>query len=156
MSSDEVKVKFVADTTGLQGVNVPNTIPAAGGGSSGNNAGTTPPAGGGGAGGGSGGAGNGKQGGSPNQPNRGRSAFPWEKGWGAEFQQDLAGQAAGMFSGINLLNTAINLGVEGLKHGIDRARLEGVGYGSSKPIASNDDEFEGRELNRRTEFEIIK
>jgi len=121
MSSDEVKVKFVADTTGLQGVNVPNTIPAAGGGSSGNNAGTTPPAGGGGAGGGSGGAGNGKQGGSPNQPNRGRSAFPWEKGWGAEFQQDLAGQAAGMFSGINLLNTAINLGVEGLKHGIDRA-----------------------------------
>ena len=121
MSSDEVKVKFVADTTGLQGVNVPNTIPAAGGGSSGNNAGTTPPAGGGGAGGGSGGAGNGKQGGSPNQPNRGRAAFPWEKGWGAEFQQDLAGQAAGMFSGINLLNTAINLGVEGLKHGIDRA-----------------------------------
>jgi outer membrane protein OmpA-like peptidoglycan-associated protein len=43
-----------------------------------------------------------------------------------------------------------------MKHGIDRDRLEGIGYGSSRPIASNDDEFEGRELNRRTEFEIIK
>lgn len=43
-----------------------------------------------------------------------------------------------------------------IKHGISRERLEGVGYGSTKPIASNDDEFEGRELNRRTEFEIIK
>jgi hypothetical protein len=122
MSSDEVKVKFVADTTGLQGVNVPNTIPAAGGGSSGNSAGTTPPAGGGGAGGsGGGGSGNGKQTGGGKPPDRGRAAFPWEKGWGAEFQQDLAGQAAGMLSGINLLNTAVNLGVEGLKHGIDRA-----------------------------------
>ncbi len=38
--------------------------------------------------------------------------------------------------------------------GIDRARLEPVGYGESKPIASNDDEEEGRELNRRTEFTL--
>jgi outer membrane protein OmpA-like peptidoglycan-associated protein len=33
--------------------------------------------------------------------------------------------------------------------------LIAVGYGKEKPLASNDDEFEGREINRRTEFEII-
>lgn len=39
--------------------------------------------------------------------------------------------------------------------GIPKSRLEYKGYGEEKPIASNDDEEEGRELNRRTEFEII-
>lgn len=39
--------------------------------------------------------------------------------------------------------------------GIPASRLRAVGYGSEKPMASNDDEAEGRELNRRTEFEII-
>jgi len=39
--------------------------------------------------------------------------------------------------------------------GIDRSRMIGVGYGMEKPLATNDDELEGRELNRRTEFEII-
>jgi outer membrane protein OmpA-like peptidoglycan-associated protein len=39
--------------------------------------------------------------------------------------------------------------------GIDRSRLRAKGYGKRIPIASNDDEHEGRELNRRTEFEII-
>ncbi|MFQ3575714.1 MAG: OmpA family protein [Cytophagales bacterium] len=40
--------------------------------------------------------------------------------------------------------------------GIDRNRMIGVGYGLEKPLASNDDEIEGRELNRRTEFEVIE
>jgi outer membrane protein OmpA-like peptidoglycan-associated protein/tetratricopeptide (TPR) repeat protein len=39
--------------------------------------------------------------------------------------------------------------------GVEPARLIAVGYGEEKPLASNDDEFEGREINRRTEFEII-
>ena len=40
--------------------------------------------------------------------------------------------------------------------GIAKSRLTGKGFGSSHPIASNDDEYEGRELNRRTEFEVLK
>ena len=39
--------------------------------------------------------------------------------------------------------------------GISRNRLTAKGYGETRPLASNDDEQEGRELNRRTEFEII-
>lgn len=39
--------------------------------------------------------------------------------------------------------------------GIDVRRLTAVGYGEEKPLASNDDELEGRELNRRVEFKII-
>ena len=39
--------------------------------------------------------------------------------------------------------------------GIDRRRLIAVGYGEEKPLASNDDENEGRELNRRVEFKIL-
>lgn len=42
-----------------------------------------------------------------------------------------------------------------IKHGISRSRLEYKGYGESRPIATNDDEEEGRELNRRTEFEVL-
>lgn len=38
--------------------------------------------------------------------------------------------------------------------GIDKGRLSSKGYGETKPIATNDTE-EGRQLNRRTEFEII-
>jgi outer membrane protein OmpA-like peptidoglycan-associated protein len=38
-------------------------------------------------------------------------------------------------------------------HGIDKARLTSKGYGETKPMASNDTD-EGRQLNRRTEFEI--
>lgn len=34
-------------------------------------------------------------------------------------------------------------------------RVTAVGYGSERPLASNDDEEEGRELNRRTEFTIL-
>jgi outer membrane protein OmpA-like peptidoglycan-associated protein/tetratricopeptide (TPR) repeat protein len=40
--------------------------------------------------------------------------------------------------------------------GITKARLTYEGYGESRPLATNDDEEEGRELNRRTEFKIIK
>ncbi|WP_299249234.1 OmpA family protein [uncultured Cytophaga sp.] len=40
--------------------------------------------------------------------------------------------------------------------GISKSRLTYEGYGESRPLASNDDEPEGRELNRRTEFKIIK
>lgn len=38
--------------------------------------------------------------------------------------------------------------------GIEASRLTAVGYGEEKPLATNDDETEGREINRRTEFEI--
>lgn len=38
--------------------------------------------------------------------------------------------------------------------GIDRSRLEYAGYGFERPIAPNDTE-EGRQMNRRTEFEVL-
>jgi outer membrane protein OmpA-like peptidoglycan-associated protein len=41
------------------------------------------------------------------------------------------------------------------KKGIDSRRVKATGYGKSKPLASNDDEREGRELNRRVEFVVI-
>jgi len=40
-------------------------------------------------------------------------------------------------------------------YGIDASRLEAAGYGESRPVASNDND-EGRELNRRVEFQIQK
>lgn len=40
--------------------------------------------------------------------------------------------------------------------GISRDRVSAKGFGESKPLASNDDEDEGRELNRRTEFVILE
>jgi len=40
------------------------------------------------------------------------------------------------------------------KKGIDSRRIKAVGYGNTKPLASNDDEQEGRELNRRVEFKV--
>lgn len=39
--------------------------------------------------------------------------------------------------------------------GIDARRVVSMGYGEEKPLASNDDEVEGRELNRRVEFVVI-
>lgn len=41
-------------------------------------------------------------------------------------------------------------------HGVDASRLSAKGYGSERPIVSNDDEIGGREINRRTEIEVIK
>lgn len=40
--------------------------------------------------------------------------------------------------------------------GIDTERLITKGYGQTKPLASNDDEEEGRELNRRIELKVIQ
>jgi outer membrane protein OmpA-like peptidoglycan-associated protein len=42
------------------------------------------------------------------------------------------------------------------KKGIDTRRINAVGYGKSKPLASNDDENGGRELNRRVEFKVLQ
>lgn len=42
-----------------------------------------------------------------------------------------------------------------LNKGIDARRVTAVGYGEERPLASNDDELEGRELNRRVEFKVI-
>lgn len=39
--------------------------------------------------------------------------------------------------------------------GIDPRRITAVGYGEERPLASNDDEKEGRELNRRVEFKVL-
>lgn len=39
--------------------------------------------------------------------------------------------------------------------GIEPSRLSAVGYGEERPLVSNDDEMEGREINRRTEVEIV-
>jgi len=41
-------------------------------------------------------------------------------------------------------------------NGISSSRLTARGYGATKPIASNDDEKEGRELNRRIEIVVIE
>jgi outer membrane protein OmpA-like peptidoglycan-associated protein len=43
-----------------------------------------------------------------------------------------------------------------VSHGVEAARLSAKGYGSERPIVSNDDETGGREINRRTEIEIIQ
>jgi len=42
-----------------------------------------------------------------------------------------------------------------ISRGIPSKRLTSKGYGSSMPLATNDDEQDGRELNRRTEFKVI-
>jgi len=43
-----------------------------------------------------------------------------------------------------------------VKEGIDAGRISVIGMGSDKPLATNDQEKEGRELNRRVEFKFIK
>jgi outer membrane protein OmpA-like peptidoglycan-associated protein len=43
-----------------------------------------------------------------------------------------------------------------IKNGVDKERVKANGYGEEKPLASNDDEQDGRELNRRTEFVILE
>lgn len=42
-----------------------------------------------------------------------------------------------------------------INKGIPKSRIEAVGYGETKPLATNDTE-EGRKLNRRVEFKILK
>jgi outer membrane protein OmpA-like peptidoglycan-associated protein len=43
-----------------------------------------------------------------------------------------------------------------VSNGVDSGRLSAKGYGSERPIVSNDDESGGREINRRTEIEITQ
>jgi outer membrane protein OmpA-like peptidoglycan-associated protein/TPR repeat protein len=43
-----------------------------------------------------------------------------------------------------------------IEKGIDQSRLSAKGFGAERPLVSNDDEQEGREINRRTEVEIIE
>lgn len=42
-----------------------------------------------------------------------------------------------------------------VRKGIPAKRIIAKGYGEDRPMASNDDELEGRELNRRVEFEVL-
>ncbi len=42
-----------------------------------------------------------------------------------------------------------------IKGGIDSGRLEAKGFGETRPVVSNDDEKEGRELNRRVEMKFL-
>src|SRR6185369_16485760 len=42
-----------------------------------------------------------------------------------------------------------------ISKGIDQTRVSAKGYGSERPIVSNDDELGGREINRRTEIEVV-
>ena len=42
-----------------------------------------------------------------------------------------------------------------IQQGVEESRLEAKGYGETRPLASNDDEKEGRMLNRRTEFLVL-
>ena len=39
--------------------------------------------------------------------------------------------------------------------GVDPRRVTAAGFGDRKPLASNDDEKDGRELNRRVEFKVL-
>jgi OmpA-OmpF porin, OOP family len=43
-----------------------------------------------------------------------------------------------------------------LSKGVSAARVMSKGFGETRPIVSNDDEKDGRELNRRVEFKIMK
>src|SRR5690606_10085244 len=43
-----------------------------------------------------------------------------------------------------------------IKAGIKRSQLTAKGYGEERPLASNDDDRDGREINRRVEFEILR
>jgi outer membrane protein OmpA-like peptidoglycan-associated protein len=42
-----------------------------------------------------------------------------------------------------------------IEKGISTSRMVAKGYGEDEPLVSNDDEKEGRELNRRTEIKIL-
>ncbi|MBS1682720.1 MAG: PD40 domain-containing protein [Bacteroidetes bacterium] len=43
-----------------------------------------------------------------------------------------------------------------VNRGVKAERLKAVGFGQERPIVSNDDESGGREINRRTEIEILE
>lgn len=54
------------------------------------------------------------------------------------------------------LERAENVAYWLIDHGISRYRLQSKGYGETKPLASNDDEEMGRELNRRIEIVVVE
>ncbi len=60
------------------------------------------------------------------------------------------------FNKLLSVNRAKRVKAEMVKAGIDAGRISVVGIGSEKPLAANDQEKEGRELNRRVEFRFIK
>ena len=39
--------------------------------------------------------------------------------------------------------------------GIDARRVTATGYGEERPLVSNDDESDGRSINRRVEFKVL-
>ena len=43
-----------------------------------------------------------------------------------------------------------------MQKGITASRLQTKGFGELNPLASNDDEKDGRELNRRIEITLIE
>lgn len=42
-----------------------------------------------------------------------------------------------------------------INKGVDASRIVAKGYGETQPMATNDDEYEGRELNRRIEITVL-
>ncbi|MCB0495783.1 MAG: PD40 domain-containing protein [Cyclobacteriaceae bacterium] len=54
------------------------------------------------------------------------------------------------------INRADRVKREMVKEGVAAGRITIKGFGSDKPLASNDQEKEGRELNRRVEFKFYK
>ncbi|MGB3589572.1 MAG: OmpA family protein, partial [Tunicatimonas sp.] len=42
-----------------------------------------------------------------------------------------------------------------LQYGTSESQVEAKGFGETQPLVSNDDEFGGREINRRTEIEVL-
>ncbi len=43
-----------------------------------------------------------------------------------------------------------------IAQGVEASRLSAKGFGEERPLVSNDDEIDGREINRRTEIEILR
>ena len=43
-----------------------------------------------------------------------------------------------------------------IRHGQSESRFLVEGFGEDRPMASNDDEELGRELNRRVEFKVLQ
>lgn len=81
-----------------------------------------------------------------------------------ENKQDLQLEIAGHTDNVGSEEVNLQLGIDRAevvlkwltKKGISKKRLTAKSYGSSKPLASNDDEVDGRELNRRIEVVVIE
>ncbi|MFY0685651.1 MAG: OmpA family protein [Cyclobacteriaceae bacterium] len=81
-----------------------------------------------------------------------------------EQHPELKVEIAGHTDGLEALSREEELSLERanvivntlISWGIKKNQLVARGYGSSHPLASNDDELEGRELNRRIEVKVIE